>query len=118
MESSSLSLKLPTLFSNIKGNWRRSKKYQPHLLQVSAFSYQKFIDFALSETQSRTVLTPSPLQVTSFATPFLPLYYVYVESAAWTEKWAVLVLSELRLFVLFVFKSLKGLFHLRLSYDC
>uniref|UniRef100_A0A2P2JD89 Uncharacterized protein MANES_02G142200 n=1 Tax=Rhizophora mucronata TaxID=61149 RepID=A0A2P2JD89_RHIMU len=62
MESSSLSLKLPTLFSNIKGNWRRSKKYQPHLLQVSAFSYQKFIDFALSETQSRTVLTPSPLQ--------------------------------------------------------
>ncbi|KAJ4970290.1 hypothetical protein NE237_003389 [Protea cynaroides] len=35
---------------------------QRYSLEVSAFSYQKFVNFALEETQRRTHLIPSPLQ--------------------------------------------------------
>ncbi|KAJ0083571.1 hypothetical protein Patl1_29431 [Pistacia atlantica] len=41
-------------------NWRRRRKTR--LLQISAVSYQKFIDFALNETKHHAVLVPSPLQ--------------------------------------------------------
>ncbi|XP_012088629.1 phytochromobilin:ferredoxin oxidoreductase, chloroplastic isoform X2 [Jatropha curcas] len=62
--SSSLSLKhssLTTLITPINNNWR-SRKIKSRVLQVSAFSYQKFIHFALNETKRQTVLVPSPLQ--------------------------------------------------------
>ncbi|KAG8660301.1 phytochromobilin:ferredoxin oxidoreductase, chloroplastic isoform X1 [Manihot esculenta] len=62
--SSCLSLKshsLTSLITSTNDN-SRSKKIKPHVLQVSAFSYQKFIHFALSEAKSRTVLVASPLQ--------------------------------------------------------
>lgn len=42
--------------------WRRRRK-APVLLQVSAASYQKFVDFAVNETKRHAVLAPSPLQV-------------------------------------------------------
>ncbi|XP_012088631.1 phytochromobilin:ferredoxin oxidoreductase, chloroplastic isoform X4 [Jatropha curcas] len=67
--SSSLSLKhssLTTLITPINNNWR-SRKIKSRVLQVSAFSYQKFIHFALNETKRQTVLVPSPLQVLDFA---------------------------------------------------
>ncbi|KAH9741590.1 Phytochromobilin:ferredoxin oxidoreductase [Citrus sinensis] len=41
--------------------WRRRRK-APVLLQVSAASYQKFVDFAVNETKRHAVLAPSPLQ--------------------------------------------------------
>ncbi|KAF5447714.1 hypothetical protein F2P56_033244 [Juglans regia] len=40
-------------------SWRRKRA----LFQVSAISFQKFIQFALNETKRRTHLVPSPLQV-------------------------------------------------------
>ncbi|KAH9741595.1 Phytochromobilin:ferredoxin oxidoreductase [Citrus sinensis] len=46
--------------------WRRRRK-APVLLQVSAASYQKFVDFAVNETKRHAVLAPSPLQVLDFA---------------------------------------------------
>ncbi|KAL9455071.1 hypothetical protein AB3S75_010473 [Citrus x aurantiifolia] len=66
-----LMLKSPSLttsvssFNNGRGScsvyWRRRRK-APVLLQVSAVSYQKFIDFAVNETKRHAVLEPSPLQ--------------------------------------------------------
>ncbi|XP_002516715.2 phytochromobilin:ferredoxin oxidoreductase, chloroplastic [Ricinus communis] len=62
--SSSLSLKpqlLTSFITTINVSWR-IKKIKPHVLQVSAHSYQKFIHFAVSETKRHTSLVPSPLQ--------------------------------------------------------
>ncbi|KAF5745027.1 phytochromobilin:ferredoxin oxidoreductase chloroplastic isoform X1 [Tripterygium wilfordii] len=41
---------------------RRSRNYKSRTLQVSAVSYREFINFAIEETKSHTVLVPSPLQ--------------------------------------------------------
>ncbi|KAL9458624.1 hypothetical protein AB3S75_007486 [Citrus x aurantiifolia] len=68
----SLMLKSPSLTTSVScfdnssvststGYWRRRRKARV-LLQVSAVSYQKFIDFALNETKRHAVLAPSPLQ--------------------------------------------------------
>ncbi|XP_021639090.2 phytochromobilin:ferredoxin oxidoreductase, chloroplastic isoform X2 [Hevea brasiliensis] len=61
---SSLSLKsqLLTSFITSTNDNCRSQKIKHHVFQVSAFSYQKFIHFAINETKSHTALVPSPLQ--------------------------------------------------------
>lgn len=49
--------------NNGNSPWRKRKKKRGRfLLQVSATSYQNFIDFALSEIKHHTLLLPSPLQ--------------------------------------------------------
>ncbi|XVF47299.1 hypothetical protein PTKIN_Ptkin03bG0098600 [Pterospermum kingtungense] len=66
--SSTLMLKPPRSlmtisFNNGYSNWRKRNKKRGHcLLQVSAISYQNFIDFALTEIKRHTLLLPSPLQ--------------------------------------------------------
>ncbi|XP_044478874.1 phytochromobilin:ferredoxin oxidoreductase, chloroplastic [Mangifera indica] len=59
MLSFCFTLKPPSVYSINSCNWRRRK---PRVLQISAVSYQKFIDFALSETKRHAFLVPSPLQ--------------------------------------------------------
>lgn len=61
-------LKSPSLTTSLTSfnsgsNWRRRRRKASVLVQVSAVSYQKFIDFALNETKRYAVLAPSPLQV-------------------------------------------------------
>uniref|UniRef100_A0A5B6ZGD9 Phytochromobilin:ferredoxin oxidoreductase n=1 Tax=Davidia involucrata TaxID=16924 RepID=A0A5B6ZGD9_DAVIN len=65
MDSSSLlsffsTLKPPLLSSSI--TYCRSRRSMRPSMELSAFSYQKFIHFALDETKRRTHLVPSPLQ--------------------------------------------------------
>ncbi|KAA8549843.1 hypothetical protein F0562_001527 [Nyssa sinensis] len=53
-------LKPPLLNTSII--YSRSRKSMRPSMELSAFSYQKFIHFALDETKRRTHLVPSPLQ--------------------------------------------------------
>ncbi|KAK2973201.1 hypothetical protein RJ640_009831, partial [Escallonia rubra] len=53
-------LKLPSLLSSTSVN--SSSRNVRRLMEVSTFSYRKFIHFALDETESRTHLVPSPLR--------------------------------------------------------
>jgi hypothetical protein len=64
LRSFCVTLKPPLLnsvgvFASTHSSWRRKRAS----FQVSAFSFQKFIHFALNETKRQTQLVPSPLQV-------------------------------------------------------